>query len=315
VAVASAAAGQEQDEPTSFPVAATVNGEPIYVSQVENLVNTLRRTRNIEPAQMNQARAEALQQAIERRLMTIALRRDGKYVSESEIDKELDKFRTQASARGMSLERFLNRNQLTSDAVRYEVAWTLGSKKYLDQHLGEALESYFNEHHAEFDGTQMRAAHILLRPGRFSEPPSQVAQRAKALRDAIESGKLSFEDAVKQYSVGPSRAAGGDVGYFPRHGVMQEEFAKAAFALKPGQLSQPVLTPFGVHLIRGGDSKPGNKQWTEAVELLKGPASLDLYAKLLEKEQADAKIEFTGLCPYLKPGSKELVIPGKPATP
>ena len=84
---------------------------------------------------MNRARAEALRQLVERRQMTLGLMRDGAYVTAAEIDKELDKYRAQAKARSMSLERFLNRGQLTVDALRYDVAWKLGSQKYVEQHL------------------------------------------------------------------------------------------------------------------------------------------------------------------------------------
>lgn len=304
----------EKDPASEFPVAATVNGEPIYVSQVDALLTTVQRQRKIEPQQLNRAKAEALRQLVERRQMTTGLMRDGAYVTTAQIDKELEKYRAQATARSMSLERFLNRGQLTVDALRYDVAWKLGSQKYIEQHLVDALEGYFKEHHREFDGTELRASHILLRPGSFNEPQSTVEERAKALRADIEAGKITFEDAALKYSAGPSRLEKGDLGFFPRMGVMQEEFAKAAFALKPDEISEPVATPFGVHLIRVTDSKPGNRQWTQAVEQLKAPTSLHLFAQLLEKEQAGTKVEFTGKSPYLMPGSNELVIPeAKPA--
>lgn len=299
----------EKEPDSEFPVAATVNGDPIYVSQVDALITTLQRQRKIEPQQMNRARAEALRQLVERRQMTLGLMRDGAYVTAAEIDKELDKYRAQAKARSMSLERFLNRGQLTVDALRYDVAWKLGSQKYVEQHLVDALEGYFKEHHREFDGTEIRAGHILLRPVSFNELQSVVEERAKALRADIEAGRITFEDAALKYSVGPSRLEKGDIGFFPRMGVMQEEFAKAAFALEPGEISQPVSTPFGVHLIRVTDSKPGNRQWTQAVEQLKAPTSLELFAKLLEKERAGTKVEFTGTTPYLLPGTNELAIP------
>lgn len=305
----------EKGAAQDFPVAATVNGEPIYVSQVDAMITSLQRQRKIEPQQMPRARAEALRQLVERRQMAIGLLRDGAYVTAAQIDKELDKFRAQATARGMSLERFLNRGQLTVEALRYDLAWKLGSQKYIEQNLADALEGYFKEHHREFDGTELRASHILLRPVSFNEPQSAVEQRAKALRDDIEAGKITFEDAALKYSAGPSRLEKGDLGYFPRLGVMQEEFAKAAFALKPGELSQPVATPFGVHLIRVTDSKPGSRQWTQAVEQLKAPTSLHLFAQLLKKEQADTKVEYTGTTPYLMPDTNELVIPqAKPSS-
>jgi parvulin-like peptidyl-prolyl isomerase len=300
---------KENDPASAFPVAATVNGEPIYVSQVDALITTLQRQKKIDPQYMNRARAEALRQLVERRLMALGLMRDGAYVTNAEIEKELEKFQSQAKSRGMSLERFLNRGQLTLNALRYDVAWKLGSQKFIEQNLAEALEGYFKQHQREFDGTQLRASHILLRPISFNEPPNALMERAAALRADIEAGKISFDDAAQKYSAGPSRLEKGDLGYFPRLGVMQEEFARAAFALKPGEISQPVTTPFGVHLIRVTDSKPGSRQWTQAVEELKAPTSLDLFARLVERERGNAQVEFTGMTPYLKPDTGELVVP------
>ncbi len=310
-----AAADENKVESKEFPTAATVNGQPIYIAEIDNMMATAQRQRKLDPRVLDRARAEALRQLIERRILAIAFLRDGKYVTDAEIDKELNKFRNQANARGMSLERFAERGQFTVDTLKYDMAYQLGSQKYLDQHLGEALEGYFRDHHREFDGTELRASHILLRPDRFNESEAEVQQRATALRSAILEGKISFEDAAKKYSVGPSREQGGDVGYFTRYGMMQDEFAKTAFGLEKDEISQPVITPFGLHLIRTTDAKPGQRQWTEAVEQLKAPASADLFAKLLKTEEAGAKVEFTGQAPYFKSGTRDLVVPEKKPTP
>ena len=70
------------------------------------------------------------------------------------------------------------------------------------------------------------------------------------VQEALKSGK-SFDAVAKEYSIDPGSAAnGGDLGEFPR-GVMVPEFEKAAFALKePGEVSEPVKTQFGWHIIK-----------------------------------------------------------------
>jgi len=95
-----------------------------------------------------------------------------------------------------------------------------------------------------FYASQVKASHILV--GRKSE--------AEALRQRIIDGEITFEDAAKQYSLCPSRDEGGDLGFFPR-GVMAGPFEKVAFSLPIGEISQPVETRFGWHLIKVTDKK------------------------------------------------------------
>lgn len=71
---------------------------------------------------------------------------------------------------------------------------------------------------------------------------------AEDLLRKIEAGE-SFEELAKKFSRCPSSRAGGDLGSFGR-GRMVEAFEEAAFALEPGEVSSPVRTRFGYHLIQ-----------------------------------------------------------------
>lgn len=69
-----------------------------------------------------------------------------------------------------------------------------------------------------------------------------------AYREQIVSGSVSFAELAQQYSDCSSAKRGGDLGPFGR-GAMQKPFEQAAFALKVGELSDPVDTDSGVHII------------------------------------------------------------------
>lgn len=86
--------------------------------------------------------------------------------------------------------------------------------------------------------TEVRASHILVK----------TENEANELLDKINSG-ASFEDLAAEVSLCPSGSAGGDLGFFPR-GVMVKEFEDAAFDMEKGQVSKPVQTQFGWHLIK-----------------------------------------------------------------
>lgn len=87
---------------------------------------------------------------------------------------------------------------------------------------------------------EVRASHVLVK----------TKDEAKKLREDINAGKISFEDAARQISLCPSGHEGGDLGFFKR-GVMVKPFEDAAFAMKEiGEVSEPVETQFGWHLIQ-----------------------------------------------------------------
>lgn len=90
---------------------------------------------------------------------------------------------------------------------------------------------------------QVRAAHILV----------DTESQAKGLKNRIEGGE-DFAKMAKQFSKCPSGQRGGDLGYFGR-GQMVPEFETAAFNLPKGELSEPVQTDFGWHIIKVTDKK------------------------------------------------------------
>lgn len=91
--------------------------------------------------------------------------------------------------------------------------------------------------------TEVRASHILV----------ATEQEAANLRNEIINGK-DFADVAAEYSSCPSGANGGDLGYFAR-GMMVKPFEDAAFSLEVGEISDPIQTQFGWHLIKLIDKK------------------------------------------------------------
>ncbi len=91
--------------------------------------------------------------------------------------------------------------------------------------------------------SQVRAAHILV----------ETEKQARGLKLQAESGE-DFAKLAKQFSKCPSGQRGGDLGYFGR-GMMVSEFENAAFELPKGEISEPVQTDFGWHIIKVIDKK------------------------------------------------------------
>lgn len=86
--------------------------------------------------------------------------------------------------------------------------------------------------------SQIRASHILVKQD----------YEAQDILKKLDEGK-SFEELAKSFSMCPSSEQGGDLGAFSR-GQMVHEFENAAFELEVGEISAPVKTQFGYHLIK-----------------------------------------------------------------
>ena len=87
-------------------------------------------------------------------------------------------------------------------------------------------------------GGKMRASHILVKKHSV----------LLGIMDKIDGG-ASFKDMAKQHSECPSKNKGGDLGFFAR-GAMVPEFEKSVLSMKVGDVSEPVKTQFGWHLIK-----------------------------------------------------------------
>lgn len=100
----------------------------------------------------------------------------------------------------------------------------------------------------ELSVVQSRARHILLRPGAQLSQEEAVARLA-SYRQQVAAGQASFEDLARQHSQDGSARQGGDLGWVSP-GQFVPEFEQVMDALRPGEMSQPVVSRFGVHLIR-----------------------------------------------------------------
>jgi peptidyl-prolyl cis-trans isomerase C len=298
-------------EPPKTAIVARVDGQPIFDIEVD------RALRSLPPGAAGEKgaaalRAAVLSQLIDRRLVQAALQQEHIAAGPEEIDLELTRLKTELGRSKQTLNEFLAKAGQTETVLRGELAWQLTWQQYLRRHTtNEALEAYFKAHHREFDGTELRVSHILFRPMTAGDEAAVMAlfKEAEEVRRRIQAGEIKFAAAAEKYSAGPSRHQGGDLGFMPRHGVMVEPFARAAFALNKGDLSPPVATVFGIHLITVTDIKTGEKKLADVRDAVHEAVAKELFDQLAAKQRGQAKLEFTGNGPYFKPGTTELVVP------
>ena len=119
----------------------------------------------------------------------------------------------------------------------------------------DEIRAYYDTHKKQFDRPGRAKVSIIVIPRAVTAADSAaVRARAVALRSRILAGE-KFEDVARAESADSvSAASGGSLGRGPR-GRFIPAFETAAYALRPGEISQPVLTPFGYHIIRVDEKK------------------------------------------------------------
>lgn len=140
--------------------------------------------------------------------------------------------------------------------------------------IAKGIKVSEEELHARYDSQSInyvtpeerRARHILIQVAQDADAAEvdKAKQTLLDIRQRIEKGE-SFADLAKQYSQDPGSAAeGGDLGFFG-HGIMDPAFEESAFSLAKGELSEPVRSAFGWHLIQIEEIKPAQTKSFEAV--------------------------------------------------
>lgn len=249
------------EEPVRDSVVARVGKIPVYRSEFEAALKRIGIARVPSAEQRQRLEAELLEQLVNERLLQQVVIAEKIAVDEDEVSQIVVRMRSQLSDRRIEFDTFLAHNGRDEQSLREQVKLELALKKMLAAELtSEAIAAAFEKHRREIDGTRLRASHIVLRPdpARGADALPALIRKADEIRREILKGTISFADAARRHSAGPSRRQGGDIGYFQRHGIMHEDFAREAFALAKGDVSKPFATPSGVHILMVTGVEPGN---------------------------------------------------------
>ncbi len=274
-------------------IIARVNGEPIHQRELDRELAPAARLLDPQASLPAEVKERALAQLIDRRLVLGYLVREKLAASDQDLDLEIGRLKQQLDAQEKKLAEHLKTIGMTEPELRREIRWRLSWQRYLAGRLtDENLRKYFEKYRREFDGTELKVAHLLLKvAGDDPESAGKAKEKAAAIRAEIDAGKLSFADACRKHSQAPTGKDGGDIGFIRRREPMPEAFSAAAFALEKDQTSQPVQTKFGMHLIQVLDIKPGQKTWQDCRGELRSAVTQYLFRWLADKERETAQVE------------------------
>ncbi len=287
-------------------VVARINGEAINKADLENAVKGLEgRAGGPVPAdQRDRVYRGVLDDMISYRLLAQEAKARKIVVPEADIDAQIAQIRGQFQT-DAQFQQALATQKMTLAAVREDARSELGVEKLVEAEIAgkiavtpAAVTDFYQKNQDKFQqGARVKASHILIAVPEKADAAAKLQAKAKAeaiLKD-LKAGK-DFAAAAKESSQDPGSAPnGGDLGFF-EPGQMVPPFEQAAFALKPGDMSELVESPFGFHII-----KVAEKQAARVVPLEEAKPKIDQYLSAQNRQtqtqafvstlKAKAKIE------------------------
>jgi peptidyl-prolyl cis-trans isomerase C len=308
---ASAAAGQTPAAPKPVPaqlpdVLARVNGAPIERGEFERALKSLEAQAGgpVPAEQRDVIYRQMLDQIVALKLLSQESVAKKVAIPETEIDGRVAQVRGQVPNE-QAYTAALAERQMTPDKLKAEIRQQVLAKKLVEAEIvptvaiTEAdLNDFYTKNPEKFQEPEaVHVSHIMLR----TPENADAAAKKKAKADAQSVlGKLQkggdFAALAKQYSQDPGSAPnGGDLGFVPK-GQTAPAFEQAAFAMKPGQLSGIVESPFGFHIIKMAEHRaartvPLQEVRPQVEQFLKNQKTQERTAAYVEKLKAKAKVQ------------------------
>jgi parvulin-like peptidyl-prolyl isomerase len=295
-----AAAEEDAHTDGTRVVVATVGSISIYKSEVDKRVTKVLRGREAGTEAMHELRAKAVEQLVKRQLILLYLANKKLGAIQAEVALAETRIVAELKQQGLTLNEFLAKSKTSQSEFQRGLAWQIGWPKYLEKYsTAENLERFFQRQPQEFDGSRYHVAHIIWKV-KSDDPQivADVAAKATKVRQAILAGDISFTDAAKQNSQSPTANNGGDIGWILRHEPMPESFSKSAFQLKEGQVSSPVASAVGIHLIKCIKIEKGKKTWQQSRAKITSAATQFLFDWVAKQQLAETKVQYTGESSY-----------------
>lgn len=293
--------------PAQLPeVVARVNGSSIDRGEFERAVKTIESQAGgpVPPERRDAIYRQLLDQLVALRLLSQQAAALKVSVPDTDVDGRVAQIKGQFPNE-QAFTAALAQRQMTPDKLRNEIRQQLEAMKVVETEIGPKVtvtdaevNDFYTKNPDKFQEPEaVHVAHILIR---FPEN-ADAAAKAKAKAEAesvlaqLKKG-ADFAAMAKQHSQDQGSAVnGGDLGFVPR-GQTVPAFEQAAFALKPGQLSGIVESPFGYHIIkmiahRDGRKVPLQEVKTQVEQFLKQQQMQEKTAAYVDQLKSKAKVE------------------------
>jgi len=271
---------------SAFPAVAEVNGVTITSLELDQAYASIasfaaQLGQPLTRVQEIPMRFTALQELVDQRLMLQAAKRERITVDKRRVEEEFNQIKDRFGDRFNAVLRQQGLNQaslreLIRDSLLLEEVRARKSKVMLSE----------DEVRAAFDAQreEVEVRHILIDPyaDEFGGDWDGALEKAWQIKARLEAGE-DFAQLAREHSADPgSREAGGSLGYIRRADPHVPEFIEAAFALEAGEISDPVRSVYGYHIIQVTDRRMGEPErpYEEVA---------DEYRSQLERERSEAQ--------------------------
>lgn len=302
---------------TSIPdVIAKVNGSEIkkaeFIAKYSKMTKAFTaRNRPIPETLASRYRDSILKQIVDKELLTQEIKKQGVSPDAKQIADGYENykkmFRTPENFKKYLESSGMSETQIRGNIAHQEAVKSLLSKQGDLKVADKEVQEYYAKNKARYEvKEQVRARHILLKVAAKDPADKASAQKAKAeeIFKKTQAKGADFAALAKEFSEGPTKTRGGDLGFFAK-GRMVPDFEKAAFAMKIGSISKPVKTRFGWHIIKVEEKKEGRTREFSEVK-----SSITKQIEARKNRTAKAKL----LADLKKNGKVETFLPAAPAT-
>jgi peptidyl-prolyl cis-trans isomerase C len=256
----------------SIGVAVRVNGQAISEQRLQKSVDLYVQRNNVglgnmfNPDDYKEVRRRVLDILIGQELLWQEAEAKNLVVSRDRVDEALERMRGQFQSERMFLSK-LEEGGFNEKTFAEDLERRLSVQRLIVEDIAAGLSVSDGEVHEFYEANRVRftrppavrARHILIEVSPNADEETQAAVRGKIEGILAEArAGADFAELARQHSEGPSASKGGDLGFFAK-GQMVKPFANAAFALEPGQISEPVRTRFGYHIIKLEERRDGGQ--------------------------------------------------------
>ena len=304
---------EEKDANQLQTVAVTVNGTVITEGRIEEILKPRmeqmagRVSDGMMPQYRQQIRKRIIDQLVVEELLAQKEKQKNIDVNQSELDQQINKQITEQNLTIDEFKALLKAYGTNFSNYQQDVRKRLMFEKLVETEFAQKIQTptteqtkaYYDENLQQFsEPEKIHAKHILIK-SEDGNDPNQAKLRAKAkVQEILEQIKAggNFEELAKQYSACPSGKGGGDLGMQPK-GTFVPEFEKAAYALKPGQVSDVIETGFGFHIIKLMEHSDANTMSFEQakekiIQILTDKQKEQIVVDYIQKMKAEADIKF-----------------------
>lgn len=280
--------------PAQLPdVIARVNGDAVSKADFERALRALEAQAGgpVPPERRDVIYRQVLDQLVAFRLLSQEATTRKVAVPDTEVEGRVGEIRKQFPNE-QAFTQALAERQMTPDLLKADIRRQLQAMKLVDTDIkptvtvgDKEIGEFYQKNPDKFQEPEaVHAAHILIRVPEKADEATRKKARAdaeKALAELKKKG-ADFAAVAKKYSQDGSAVNGGDLGFVAK-GQTVPAFENAAFALQPGQISAVVESPFGFHIIKAMEHRPGRTVPLEEVKAQVG--------QFLTQEQMQAKTQ------------------------